>query len=170
MRPLHEFDRRIDALWLRLGDKYPVVLRRDSQHLNWRYARRPSVQYEVHAVERKEQVLGYAVLRTRRAEGTNLGLIVELVCEPLDVDVARALVSMACQRLIDLGVEAITCVLPDHMVYAAALRAEGFVRVPSWLAPRQFHLMVRVGREDPTIQQTLDGRNWYLAWGDNDAV
>jgi len=170
VRRLASFDQRFDAFWDQVAEEYEVIIRRDSQHLNWRYVHRPSIEYAIYVAEKGEGIQGFIVVRTRQMFGMNLGMIIELLVSNGNQAVARALVARGVQHLLDVGAEAVACVLPDHLSYRQALRQEGFVRVPEALMPRRFYFMVRVNQDDQTLKKALDRRNWYLAWGDNDAV
>jgi len=166
---LAAFDERFDALWERASSDYEVILRRDSHHLNWRYCQRPSVEYAVYAVGSPD-VRGYVVLRTRRMFGMKLGMIVELMVADRDEGVARVLVDHGVQHLLECGAEAVACVVPDRPPFGSALRRQGFLRVPRALLPRRFHFLVRVRSAEQHFSSALDPQEWYLSWGDNDAV
>ena len=170
IRRLLSFDERFDAFWDQVANDYEVILRRDSRHLNWRYIQRPSVEYAVYAAEEGEQILGFIVVRTRRMFGMNLGLIVELLTLNQDERLAQALVATGVQHLVEVGAEAIACVMFDHQPYCQALRREGFIHVPEKLLPRRFYFVARANRDDPILRKALNRRNWFLTWGDNDAV
>ena len=170
VRRLVSFDQRFDAFWEQVANDYEVILRRDSRHLNWRYVQRPSVEYAVYAAEEGDRIAGFIVVRTRRMFGMNLGLIVELLTLNRDQRVAQALVAQSARHLVGVGADAITCVMFDHQPYSQALRREGFLRVPEKLLPRRFYFVARANQDDPNLRKVLDRRNWFLTWGDNDAI
>jgi len=170
VRQFSSFDERFDAFWEQVSGDYEIILKRDSRHLNWRYAQRPSVQYTIYAAEEGEKVVGFIVARTRHMFGMNLGMIVELLTLHRDQEVAQVLVAQAVQHLVRAGADAIGCVMFDHQPYCQALRREGFIRVPEKLLPRRFYFLARANRDDPLLRKALDRRNWFLTWGDNDAV
>ena len=58
----------------------------------------------------------------------------------------------------------------DHQPYCSALRREGFFRVPNYLMPRRFYFLVRSNQKKVIPIDVLEKENWYLTWGDNDAV
>ena len=170
VQQMPSFDGRFDAFWEEAANDYEVIFRRDSRYLNWRYIRRPGVQYVIYAVEGGERILGFIVGRTWRMYGVNFGLIVDLLTLNQDQGVAQVLVAKIAHHLAGSGADAIGCVMFDHQPYCQALRREGFIRVPNRLLPRRFFFMARVNQDDPSLRKALDRRNWFLTLGDNDAV
>lgn len=170
VRRLAYFDERFNAFWEQVANDYEVIIQRDSQYLNWRYMQRPSVEYTAYVAEEGGKILGFIVVRSRRISGVNLGIIAELLTLNRNQEVAQALIARGVQHLVEVGVDAVTCAMFPHQPYHHALRREGFICVPQKLLPRQFHFVIRVNRDSPVLKKVLDHRNWFLSWGDNDAV
>jgi GNAT superfamily N-acetyltransferase len=168
---IDKFDERFDQFCHAMAGQFEVMMRRDGRFLNWRYLERPSVSYVVYAsTAAGDTVSGYVVARSRRMFGMHLGIIVELMVGRTDVEVGRALVGKVVDDLAHADADAIASVTPDHLPASDVLRREGFLRVPGRLAPRGFPFMVHPTPGAPAGQRLMDMRNWYLSWGDNDAV
>jgi len=168
---IRRFDERFDRFCQAVATEYDVMMRRDSQHLNWRFIDRPSVSYVVWAsISAGGTINGYVVARSRDMFGMQLGLIVEVMIRGGDLQAGRNLVARSVEDLTGAGADAIACVTPDHLPICQALRMEGFLPVPEWIAPRKFPFMVRPKAGSAVGEHLSDLRNWYLSWGDNDAV
>lgn len=168
---ISRFDERFDQFCRAMGSEYDVMMRRDARHLNRRYFERPSVSYVVYAsLSVAGQINGYIVLRRRSMFGMQLGIIVEMLAGRSDLQAARNLVAQAVDDLVAEDVDAIACVTPNHLPICPALRMEGFLRVPEWLAPRRFPVMVRPRPGLAIAERLTDPCSWFLSWGDNDAV
>jgi hypothetical protein len=102
--------------------------------------------------------------------GVQLGLIVDLLTLDQNQRVAQALIAEGAAHLKQAGSDAIGCLMFGHQSYCDALRREGFIRVSDFIIPRDFYFLARVNRDEPVLQKALEPENWFLTWGDNDAV
>ncbi len=170
IRQVKTFDERFDTFWNLVADDYKVILKRNHYYLNWRYGERPSTEYVVYEAVGEEDLLGFIVVRTRYMFGVKLGLIVDILTLNRDQSIAQALIAKGVEHLKQMGVDAIGCLMFDHQPYCSALRREGFFRVPNYLMPRRFYFLVRSNQKKVIPIDVLEKENWYLTWGDNDAV
>jgi hypothetical protein len=69
---VEHFDRRFDELFARVRGDYRFLVERDARYLEWRYARCPDQAYHVWAVFRRQQLVGWSVLRHRGERGERL--------------------------------------------------------------------------------------------------
>jgi hypothetical protein len=59
------FDARWDAFFQRVSGAYGLLVERDAQYLEWRYARCPETEYFLYALFRRNQLAGWSVFRTK---------------------------------------------------------------------------------------------------------
>lgn len=79
-REVRDFsDKRFDLLWNAAKENYAVLAVRDSEFLNWRYARNPSHSYVILAAEKGSELVGYTVLSIDRQDDVQKGEIVDLL-------------------------------------------------------------------------------------------
>ncbi len=62
----HSFDDRIDHLWNRARNDYPVIAVRDHRYLHWRFVSRPDASYRYLIALRENDIVGYSSVPPRR--------------------------------------------------------------------------------------------------------
>ena len=85
------FDTSFDRFWEKVQYNFPVIIRRDSQFLNWKYKEQPDVNYQVFTASRDGELSGYVILRCAFPPETNSGIIADILTDPKDNDSLRAL-------------------------------------------------------------------------------
>ena len=89
---IDSFDEKYDRLWEKVKINYDFSIIKNREYLNWRYCDERCGDFKVFQVEEEGEVLGYSVARVNRFNPENLvGLIVEMLCIGLDVDVSSSL-------------------------------------------------------------------------------
>ncbi len=56
-----EFDARFDKLWQRASQRFGVIGERTADFLSWRFSKCPDLKYEIFALSRRDELLGYVV-------------------------------------------------------------------------------------------------------------
>ena len=169
LQPVPPADERLDTLWRRMRDDYPVMSVRDTRHLAWRYGASPRA-YETIALERVETgaLEGYIVLGRLHARGLGRGRIVDLMTpRSAPPAFAAALVRRAVQRFDEAGMDRIDCWMFPHVHLYPALRRQGFI--PRDKAKRELHVKPL---QPPGHQRLPDALLkpdcWHLCIGDSD--
>jgi hypothetical protein len=155
---LQEFDSRFDLLWERVKDDYPVVTRRDSHHLQWRYILNPSERYRVLGYVDKDHVLGYAVFKRFRDE-----LQVVDILTIQDMRVGAQLISGIARVASEVSATAISLWLNVTHPLHHALERFGFQNGEPVTYLGALALRPELSKLDLT-----DYRGWYLTMGDSD--
>ena len=162
---ISSFDKRIDGLWNRISDQYPIVVIRNKDYLNWRYCAVPNIDYSICVAEKAKEICGYLVLRCLLMEQTKVGLIFDILAE--SEQIAQCLISKAVEQCEQDGVDVIYCSLITNKMYLKALKRNGFISSPFvkgyWLcAYSSSHYISKEFLKDP--------QNWYIQVGDSDAI
>ncbi len=163
MEEVSLFDERVDHVWEHASLSYPVIGRRDSAYLNWRFARYPEAGlYRLFLFSRGKTVIGYAVLRDGKHHELSAGYVVDYLCPPIWTYALFAHCIAFFQRR---GMKAVSCVhLNPSPLARAALSALGFVRRDSG-----WPLMLRPsGLDEETLAVLGRPENWFLTGGDSD--
>jgi hypothetical protein len=156
------FDERIDDLWRRASDQYQVLVLRNKEYLNWRYAAAPERDYLIYVAERSEAVVGYLVLSRKQADQAKIGVIIDVFAE--SEEVTQCLISEASERCKQEKLDLIYGARIAGTSLARAYRRNGFVPVP-------FAEDIRVigFSFSPNITEQLrNPKNWFLQIGDSD--
>ena len=164
------FDNRTDKLWSHNMYRYKMIHPRDSEYLNWRYARHPRWEYKIYCAEGGRGVKGYLVTRIRQMFGLKLGLLVDFFVEDDDATILCELIRTAVSELIMQGAEALGLQYTGPAKLQQAFLSNGFVKVPKQLLPREFLLFVKPALMSMEELPFSEQQGVYLTWGDNDAV
>ncbi len=166
---IDRFDERFDVFWERIKDDYPIMTKRDSVYLNWRYVDAALIGYEIHALEETATgaIAGFAVLG-ESDEGYTIGQIFDVVTPREGSEAAtRCLVAHAIDRFRERKAAMVKCWFYAHSHLFESLDALGFA---SRLKDGRDVLFTPFGGDGACRAQTLgeDQTNWYLAKGDSD--
>jgi GNAT superfamily N-acetyltransferase len=159
------FDGSFDILWEKASSIFPVIIRRDSENLNWRFVNQPYWNYKIFKAEDREsgKARGYVVLREGQSHGLPTGVISDLFALPDDASTIASLVIFAVNYFKKMGrVDLIRCDILSRG-FGKILRKTGFIRIRS-----KSHFMVKcMNREfDPAF--ILNSDNWFINYADSD--
>ncbi len=99
-----DFDRSFDELFDEVGGEYPIIARRDSRALNWRYRRHPFLDYTTVVYREGGRLRGYAVVTTIEKRGRLRGRVVDLLTASRDEETAVRVLAGALRELLRRGV------------------------------------------------------------------
>ncbi len=161
LEQIASFDASADRIWEQASPSYPVICRRDSAYLNWRFARFPKERYRFfYLVRSASEPVGYCVLRAGARYGLRAGYIVDFLCAPRWT---RPLVALCLQHFRREGMAAVCCI-HRNPVSSTPFISLGFLpRSTSW----QCVLRTR----DPAASAfalAKDSGKWFLTAGDSD--
>lgn len=142
VRSVPRVDERFDVFWAAASKQWDFVQVSSAEYVNWRFCDPRAGNYEVLLAEAPDEVLGYAVLRAVDRRGH----LLEVLALPGRLDVVRALVDRAVDRLDDLGVGSTECWFPDGHPYGDSLGRAGFVRIGS--RSREVTEMLKITHDD----------------------
>ena len=166
---INRFDKRIDELWRNINDKYTIILKRDSEYLNWRYIQRPDANYNILCAEFQDRIKGYVVLKTDKLFGLWTGLIVDILCD--DEETCFHLIAQSLRYFNELKIEVAGCIITDILFYPRALRRNGFFRFPNLFSPKEFYIVCHYNSNSSDLSGEVQNfSQWFLTWGDTDTV
>ncbi len=158
---VERFDTGVDFLFERAADAYPVIGRRDSSTLNWRFVDYPEPRrYRRLVFRHRGELVGYAVLRLDRDGAPLIGHVVDWLATP---DWAWFVLAR-CITLLKRWGAAIAYCLNLGPTGASALRQLGFIeRDSGW------PLMFRAKELPYEVMALLCRRDsWFITAGDSD--
>ncbi len=147
-----------------------LILRRDPDYLNWRYADNPVWDYKMLlALDARAQPVGFAVAVTDQRFGLRIGYIVDMLTVP-DSGCQAAIIQAVLRNMHDRGVHAVGTTTTDHHQQRDLAEA-GFYCPPVWLVPKRFYLAYRVRRDVASYMSGLRKLSgWFLNFGDWDTL
>ena len=165
-------DPTLNDFWLRVRDKYPVMVVRDGQFLDWRYRQVPGRDYELRVARRNGHIMATVALRSTAIEGVACGMVVDLLVEPSQHGRlgGEMLLRDASEHFEQQDLDLAGCLMLPHAEEAGVLRRQGYVPCPRALQPQPFRVVLRVHNGRLPSRQLLDLQNWFLTMGDFDAI
>jgi GNAT superfamily N-acetyltransferase/N-acetylglutamate synthase-like GNAT family acetyltransferase len=161
IKQIDEFDETMDEFWERVSPQFQVIVRRDSQFLNWKYVHQPYMQYQIFTASRDGRICGYVILRKTRPPESNSGIIADLLVSPDDQPTINSLLTFAVQHFKQQKVKYIFAASSVEG-YKSALMRQGFKRQKE-VVPL-FHSKV----ETPLMNSVFTKGAWLLGRSDHD--
>ena len=157
-----------DKLWLKVRDKYPVMVIRDRAFLAWRFAELSGRRYHILVAKARGEMLGYAVLRCSNIRGVKTGLVMDFLVTD-DVLGERAGAYLMAEAEAYFRAREMSLGAGPMMPFAAEqriLRQAGYARLPQPLAPRAFRFAFVIHRSDERDLSSLSARDWFVTLAD----
>jgi GNAT superfamily N-acetyltransferase len=162
VRTIRHFDDRFTGLWNRTGARFDLAVRRDAPYLNWKFIQPPHVRYLVAALERGDEVDGYAVYR-HVAEP--LGRVTRLVDFLTDPDDEAGFLTLL--RWVDREARAADSdkirTWGTHDGFRRLLRKSGYFPLKSTV-----ELVARVNAVEVPSDYYRSSDSWHVTIGDSD--
>lgn len=160
IKKVNRFGKESDELWSRLAPHYPMIVKRDSSYLNWKYVDQPEMPYENYLAMKQGRALGTVVIRRCKPPDPNVGIIADVIALPNDSPTIKTLIAHAVERLSALGVVAIVAASSTPSLVRHYLDA-GFV-IKNKIVP-----LFRC-KGSPQAGLEFIAKNWALSLGDHD--
>jgi len=153
------FDEQFDEFWERVSESFPLIARRDSRYLNWKYLSQPGMNYTVFRMRQEEETAGYVVLRIRHEDNRVVGYIVDFLSMPEHL---APLVAKAVDYFRKEGAATIVCCVLNNRI-EALMEEFGFHR-------RGDKTRFMMKANDPELdQEALRMKDeWFVTSGDGD--
>jgi len=159
---VRRFDETITDLWVRLGEKFDLAVRRDARYLNWRFIASPHVRYTVALLRRGEDTVGYIVYRHFYEPLGRVTLIVDLMADPDDEIGLRTLLGWVDREARAADSDKIRTYML-HTGFRRSLRRFGYFHVGSPL-----EMVVKINALDVGADFYQHPDRWHVTLGDSD--
>ena len=163
VREITTLDASFDALWQNACSQWPCAVVRESRFLEWQFMRQPGKKFDVLGLYEREQLVGYAVMFFRKAEGNGVlpkASIADLCYDSSSsLDVVDELLKGALRLALERRAGSlVTDVLDPHV--EERLRRFGFWQIKA--SPR----FMASSTEDHDL--VYNASNWFLTRADSD--
>ncbi len=160
---LDAFPRAVADLSRAIEPRFALMVRRDSDYLDWRFLRGPSGLHRAHGLWRGADFVGYVVIQVPRP-GEAVGYLVDVLAA--DDAALDAAIELALRELEAAGASLVRATAVDGSWWSSVLERAGFQR------PRaDNHLTVIAHLQDaahPLAAAAREPARWYLTDGDRD--
>ncbi|RQV96592.1 N-acetyltransferase [bacterium] len=158
---IYSFDQRADEIWESVSPHFEVLVRRDSQFLNWKFVDQPHMSYQKFFALRDGTPIGYIVLRVAAPPESNSGIIADMFISPDDDKGIRSMLTFAVLYFKQHKIRYIQGASSVD-AYQKGFASLGFKKVKE-LVPL-FHDGMEPMNEDAPKRQT----GWFLGRSDHD--
>jgi len=167
----------IDALWMRVKEKYPITVIRSRAYLTWRYAHNPFLKYRFVTVRTGGVIEAYAVVRIEHAGDYTIGRIIDFIATDASERSLLAAVTNLCKRS---GAHLIDFFFTGNFHEQSLLDAgfvedtyEPYARIPIRFQPLDRTIMhincaFRIMSPHPQVGMRMNSNDWYITKGDGD--
>ncbi len=159
-----------DFLWKESSVSGGIAVLRSRSYLEWRYFYKPSFEYKITTVLLEGALLGLFVTCMSEKFGIRIMYVMEFVARGDSQDVHEAMIDNLDQMAVSLGAHCISILLIPTYPHYGHFRKSGFNRVPKKLFPQDIYFGAKVLAGHENEAYIRDYRNWYVSWGDLDAV
>jgi GNAT superfamily N-acetyltransferase len=169
---VERFDDAFDELNERLCERFPILVKRDSSYLNWRYVDVP-IEYRPYAIRENGRVMGYLVYRVMEFARMRCGMILDFVVrgEANSRDVGQRLIRYGLAEMWADQCDVAAALCLQGSVEFRLLRSSRFLECPRRLKPQPFPYIVRRNiLEHDFDLDVFDIHNWFVSMGDYDAA
>ncbi len=163
IREVGSFDSGVDDFFHRISSNFGIIVSRTKAYLDWKFQRKPFNNYRRYtAYKNGTEFAGYIVTKSEAWEDGIRGRILDLLVDPGEVGVLKALVRRA---LVDLASEKVSYVdaIFSFAPFCKELRKLGFIR-----SRKPLRFMVKNWERDFSREFIGDINNWYLTASDAD--
>jgi len=159
--PVTHFGAEFDDLWASVAPNFGGAVVREARYLNWKFLEQPHMEHIAGAARRTGILTGYVIVRRCRPPEPNVGIIVDMLADPMDEGTLEALVDWAVRCADAQSVDNVWAATSVPS-YSAVLRRHGFV--PSGQSVAMFFC----GHETAVATKRASEKGWLLSRGDSD--
>ena len=167
------FDERFDLFWEKVSPGHIISLVKDRDYLNWRYILKPQSFYSIFAIQDKNEVNGFIVLKIIEAMGYKKGCIVDILSLK-NAKIIQELLLYGLHYFDNQGVNLVTTYVKDSFVSNILLQLN-FVKVENEKIAKKYNIekmWLVVHNSNPGIKEEklYNRENWRVILGDSDWI
>jgi GNAT superfamily N-acetyltransferase len=166
-----KFDHSFDQFWSEVRDKYPITIERDRAFLAWRFAGVSGRRYHILVARRRNQMLGYLVLRCSTIRGVKAALVMDLLVSesPWGDTAGACLLAEAEAYFRSEGMSVAAGLMAPLAAEHRVLYRAGYRSLPIFVAPRAFRFGLFVHNPSDRDLIPLSAQDWFITLADNES-
>ena len=159
-----------EKFWNSVSKQYTCITKRDAAFLKWRYLDQPLWPYHIVKAQKQGEMKGFAVLRegtikNGRLKGKKIGIISDILLDPLDKKSAAGLLNGIIKIFKNKKVLLIKCDILSKRA-EKFLHRSGFIRIKSGNGFMAHAYDTKMPEKD--INLAIFRKNWFITSGDSD--
>jgi GNAT superfamily N-acetyltransferase len=166
------FGNRFDKFWSKIAGKYEIIIKRDSEFLNWRFCNLGFRSYDILSAQVGDELVGYAVIRCTEIQRTPIGLVMDMLIERSSrgEQAGLSILSEATKIFTRAGMDLMGSLMFPSTNEFDILRKAGFVNAPARFSPQVFQLMVTSLSLQAPREYLEKKERWFMTMANHDAV
>jgi GNAT superfamily N-acetyltransferase len=156
---INRFDSSFDDFWENVQHEYPVIVKRDSRYLNWKFFDRPDLDYTVYRASRSNELAGYIVLRVDERFGVKTGFVCDILSSRNDVGVIESLLVTALRHFREEGMDQVSAQVFFVATFRKVFSRMGLITKPSRRVRR---IVLTINNESMSREVPADPENWFI--------
>jgi len=158
-----------EKLLNKLSKRVPILQKRNSEYLKWRYLQHPTRKYKIYVLKHNDELIGYIIIKIHTLNNKKIGVILDYVVDSNASEKSlKSLIHKALDYfwIHDASVTISTC--GSTLLETKLLKEEGFFNIPSFLKPETLHFIVKLFNSDEKLKKLTKYNNWFFTFGDYD--
>lgn len=164
-KEIKEFDKSFDQFWEFCKNDYDILIKRNSNYLNWRYLQRPDQRYFPHALIENKELKGYVVLKIFQEVNLLRGHIVDIFAAKEDSLTLSKLINGALGFFKRHSVHEVTSWIWGNSLVEDIFIKKGFNR-----QGLKKPLILRINLDFKYNREIAENSHWYFAMGDSTEI
>ena len=155
-----EFSAEYDLLFCSISKYFPIVGKRDSLYLNWRYFKNPLNSFErIEIRTNKGELVGYLIYNIQNS----VAHLIDIFCKP-DKDIIQSMICFLIKKLKKQEVQSISVGLMNSNPLIKFIQKMGFK-----IRPGEESSVYGYANENFIFsKEWIKGNNWFITVGDRD--
>ena len=171
VQEINTFDAAFDEFWKKISLCYPLMVKKDSTYMNWRYKEKPGDQYRAYVARDGNQIKGCVVLKAADDFMYYPGAIVGYIMELLSLKengIPEALLRTALNHFVSQNADfSVAVIFKEDFLYNSLI-AMGFVPRQSLMTHRMVYTIFDRAKIDEDFIKNQ--ANWHVMLGDFDTL
>lgn len=159
-----------DQFWSAVRNKYPILLIRDRQRLQYRFLDIPRRKYTCLFALKEGRPVAYASGRIMEVAGIQCAMMSDFLYLSENESEAKSLLRALMHTLQAQGADMAGCLMLSHTEEAHTLKKLGFFICPKFMEPQPFRFCLHTFRDQTDGPDCKDLKNWFFTMGDYDVV
>lgn len=159
-----------DQFWTAVQDKYPIMLVRDHQRLQYRFLDIPRRKYTCLFALNYGSPVAYASGRIMEVAGIHCAMVSDFLYLDGYEEDAKDLLRSLLFSLQAQGADMAGCMMLPHTQEAHTLKKLGFFICPKFMEPQPFRFCLHTFHNQTNGPDIKNLKNWFFTMGDYDVV
>lgn len=159
-----------DDFWDAIKEKYPIMIKRTSKYMEYRFIDIPRRKYEIWYAVKDGRPVAFVIGRVMEVARMQCGMVADFLFLDGCAREAKLLLKHLLHILQDQGAVLAGCLMQSFTDEAKILSSMGFFVCPKAFEPQPFPFIININEQDPVLQMAMKFENWFFVMGDYDVV